>query len=448
MAFNDDDPGYIRYFDTGSSQYRVACKWGAGAGYARRTSNGSWLEYNLIQPNPSTSGIALLWADPAIAEIPSTGKLFVSFIASPNALFDASTNVSGAQCNVDGAPVNCCPNGAPGIRNGGGGTWPTGMQNYLAGACIARGTVGGTVSLTSWSADCVQEGATDFFDGGTLAASASYVYAAYWNYDQDRIAVFRATSTGAWTHLATPFAGKSMQGHPLLLSKVGGVFLLGRDSLKKIWLSSFANSGSTWTTPVQVASGTENLFETTLKDGTKIRQRGFAAGSSSRGPNPPDIDFFYLKRAPGGVRTQIQGVRCTTSTPITCTLQTSWIKGDDFTDVFLPAVDAAFKPTTRYPNPSRRVSFWTNAGIASGNVRMQLWDYEAGLISYPTGHYQQTCPDLRDYWGDYDVMFSVGDGTTSGKWVRPITDSTGALCVRNEFEASPQDISVFEVPVP
>jgi hypothetical protein len=428
VAYNNENGGWINYYETGASQYRVACHGASQMAYSQSNSGtSSWSASGLQLPafNPPV-GYALLWGDPAISVIPFTDRVFLASLAGPDDLWvtNSGTNCSGFKC------CGLLPPGEPGYRTG-GPNFPAVIDAVLAGACIARATAPGGFSLSA--SDCVRSG-NDNYDGGSLAGSGVFMYGAWWNTTQGRMDVYRATSTGPWSLLAFPFPGKNIQGHPLLLASFSdGVFLIAREVGGAMWITHFPNGGSSWTTPVQVTTNCNAVGSlVTLKNGTQVRARGYTAIVAL----PSDVDFF-CQTPTTTARTKLKGARCS-GTPLVCNPLTGGTGSSN--DSFMPVLGIAYNNQFA---PLRRLTYWANNNLSGAQVRMRVWDYVNGTVGYAAPPDQTACPDLRGYWGDYDAIFATENGTSHPTLWRAITDSTGASCVRGQYRATPQHVSIL-----
>lgn len=413
IAYNTDDSAhgvvsdhYCRNYSEQALTYRV-------------TSTGGWQTFRI----PTGAGKSLFYGDPALAarNDPNNFRVYVSSLA-----------VSDAQWNT-------MPKRADGCIS------PTTRANaVIDSACVSAVDVprNGAAASLVWTA-CMPAAAGDDLDGGNLFLnpSSGLLYAAYWNVARGRIDVYRRGN--AFVNVPQPFAGKTIKGHPIFVRNSGAPVLIAPDSAGTFWYSYFDESSSAWTTPVQVATGFKWQDTVQLRNGKTFRQIGYAADWMNGGAFAPYLLFFYQKPRSAAGFTQLQGVTCGTSPSFSCAPNAGLVTPAN-ENALLPAMAVSHSSNRGGPVITPYLSYWTDAGSASGTLALRMALIDVGtltLVTKATTGTQTPCV-VSNYWGDYDQMIVQEEGLATAKLVRPGTDSTGAACNSN---GDPQHVSMFSM---
>jgi len=219
--------------------------------------------------------------------------------------------------------------------------------------------------------------------------------------------------------------------------------LIAPDSAGTFWYSSFVESSLSWTAPVQVATGFKWQDTVQLRNGKTFRQIGYAADWMNGGAFTPYLLFMYQKPRSAAGFTQLQGVTCATAPTFSCSPVASFATPAN-ENAILPAMAVSHSSNRGGPVITPYLSYWTDAGSASGTLALRMALINVGtmtLVTKVTTGTQTPCV-VENYWGDYDQMIVQEEGLSTAKLIRPGTDSTGAACNAN---GDPQHVSILSV---
>jgi hypothetical protein len=438
VAYNSHDvPPYMEFTATD----RTVRTGASLMGYSVRVDGGAWT-HNRLRP-VFTNAWPVFWADPAVSQMPGTTNVYFMTLAIPGTLWPASGEVHGAvTCCVGGAVVARSPDSGQHISN------IFGIPSYQF------------ISNTDPVAGRPEAVKGHAYDGTALqGADGNRMYAAFEDTTTSQIDVWLATGFGAtFSRLPNPFPGKTMSTHPRLRNWGANVYVAAVDTVGNLWLNLWNASTGSWGLssgqPVLVASGVPGEPTVTLSNGRAIRGLGF---SFDLGLKETDISlvqarFFYEFSWNGFTR--LQGAVCNVSqTPVTCWRPANWAT-PLFTNAFAPAVSAAMQRIPPFVFRSQwKVSFQTDESASGGMVTLAF-----GNLDLPTADgtmsrsfslpAQAPCPSVisHAFWGDYDYMAVLDNGTRTPRFVRPFTDSTGGTCIQQAFRGTPQHVSQFTFP--
>jgi hypothetical protein len=441
VAYNDET-GQAAKIQYANSNSRLALSGASQMGWSFSDDLGvTWTHGG---PLPPPKGFAILWGDPAMATSGSKKNVvFMSSLGVPDAKLPPG-GISGSLGSED--PTYGFP---------------------IGGACIARSVDGGKsfvnmgcVRNTTPIAADPGSGNGHFYDGGALASTPKGdVFAAYTDVETAKIDVYRAPNeNGSFTALPDPFPGKTAFMHPRMRVGPDGVLylaavILGKNGEAALFMTRFV--GGAWTTPVQVASdseqGPEIDFGSTVQ-GSKLTVRtagqfGFDVGAASAQGN--DAVRIMETRISAG-RLFIEGTACSADL-LTCAVMPGWQIGPSDPsatplDVYNPDV-VAWRGDDKH-EPTWQSSFMERFGasVTTVNVARATLGYVNGnslTIPIDIARKVPVCSDTRGYWGDYDDMLLVGPAAKSGmSWMRFYTDSSDACSKRWTYVGREQHVSL------
>lgn len=405
-------------------------------GAVRGVSAGSW---------------SMLWGDPAITMWPGTDDLYISSLAVPGSKMPPNGQCYGYPDGNGHLPPNTV-------------ALPTDPSQYLGGMCVARSQDGGRTFSVS-SGDCLADN-NDFFDGTSMAATGSGVFAATRDVTTNQIRVWMATSpTGSFVEQANPFPGKVMISHPVMvpLANGAGVAVLAAEqqaggSNANLWLQEYVTRGTSqaslfFSPPIEVATD-HFAQDIALHDGRTIRNdtAGQQFDMVDVWPQFSGTDILTIvyttSSTTNGLHTSLKSVACRLNEfPAACFANGSYDLG---ADVFSPAVAAAWVPTgqTRGVTATAFVKVsWmrrlTQVNPELGTTRVldnfELFSANGNLSNVRNelhGGSQIPCPtpvldppgfnySSGGYWGDYDLHMAVyQSGTSQAGFYRTFSDST------------------------
>jgi hypothetical protein len=416
VAYNAPDTVHV----SGSPTRPNICRYRSEEGVSYFT-NGTWRSVGIGVP--FYDGVSLLLGDPGITalDVGSSWQVYVNSLALSDAAWGSLPKLSDGCVDPDDFDES--------IESGG-----------IDRMCVQLLTIpknGG--ALTGGLSNCV---GTDSYDGGQIYATPTgNVYLATWNLDHNSIDVYK--NFGSLTRVFAGGGGHKMMDHPLIIPGPGGApSVIAPDSTGHFWMTLYSESNSTWSTPVQIASGFVIDQDSQFKNGTSLREIGYTATwADSPGSLLPALYFFYETPEASGVK-RVQGVLCLYNVgTISCAALASWIT---------PAGVNAFMPTVASANVNGTerdwLSYWSDRGGASGALTLTFTNFTLTSFGSPvfTPAVQQPCPqdsDFGNYWGDYDKMTVLNDGTSSPSLRRYVTDSTSGTC--NTTTGLPQHVSSY-----
>jgi len=418
VAYNSDDPQNVGYANASD---RYVCRGARGVSYGK--SGLGYVQQQVAVP----AGYAFLWGDPSMAGglgrlAGTSDTLFLTTLASPLDRYKAAVATQNqGHCYHGGMDETNTP---------------------LAGACIARSDDNGATFNIDPATDCVRDG-DHFYDGGSAAVSGKVAYAAFWDTNRNNAAIW-STALGAH-HAFTPVPRALRDGvvigHPLIFGDPTGITLVVPTS-RGYLLTQYTETAALWSLPVTISPAT-GVDTVTLRNGRAIRSIGGYAGAIGHsGTKDTELWFVYSQNNALG-KAQLYSVNCQLHPSVSCGAATELT--DPNSNAFLPAVGFASSPVQGQPPAGYwQVSYQSDAGTNDPSV-VKLRSSPLGVtpVSIRRTNDQIACPDDRGYWGDYDAMVGI-DATTVGgtpTFTRFMTDSTGASCTHQMFNASPQRVS-------
>jgi hypothetical protein len=422
VAYNSDDHAHIMY----SSGDRLISPGASLMGWSYSgLAIGALFQRNRV-PAQQSIGFPILWADPALAQIPGTGNVYYVELAAVQSKMP--------------------PNGQPveGLHIG----------DVMGGACVARSTNGGgTFAIQPW--DCFSDAHQDFWDGTSITTTSTTgpIFVAFRNTMHSTIDVWRTTNSNPNTHFTqgpNPFPGMSMCSHPRLATDTQNAFVLAPDCSGTMWLSCIGTTSictaGTW--PMQVGTGFTNG---NLTIGGQAFRRGPEYAIAINNANyvyGQDAEILFTQSASDG-HSVIQEESCHLfGSPHSCSPR------------------GRIDPGVHAFHPALAVSDYVPSGMAEQVVYQASWSQQvgaptgveifSGLLNGPgggtgaiagrgeTGVTEVCSTTTLGYWGDYNANVAV-DQLTRG--TRPLfwtafTDSTDAagqlICSQQTaFTASP-----------
>jgi len=312
-----------------------------------------------------------------------------------------------------------------------GTTFPEKMGdiNALAGACIRSG-----INLSSGTWNCFRNG-NDFFDGGSLASTASFVYAAYNNVTRKTVALYRGTGSTGFTPVATPAPG-GVNSH-VLIKAIGGTLYMAFATGMRISLMKFDEAGNLWTT-LEVASDFNRRFAP-LKDGRVIRLRGFEIGLLHKAGGA-DVAVFWQRQVGSTNFTTLRGAICNSS--LVCNFSTS-LQPPNSSNNFMPSIASAIVNKPGAPTTYRHViSYWSDQSQTNTiAMRFAVFDGVTFNAQWAGGENVSPCLIKPDYFGDYDASMVRGNQLSAPRVSRLLTDSSGGACDSRDYRAFPHHVS-------
>jgi hypothetical protein len=395
------------------------------------------------------AGWSVLWGDPAIASSRANQNfVFLSNIAVPASKFPSIGYIEGP------------------ITTGCLGT------SCIGGACIARSVDAGH-TFTLSAADCLTN-QNHFYDGGAIETdNDGGVYAAWVDWDTNKIDVWRATTlTGSFAQLPNPFPGFVIQSHPRLVFEPLNqrLYLVAQadtvttcwpgnptEGCANIYITYWDLGSETWSPPGFVAYGL-NQLNWNFGPAPQRRLRGapeFSFASAQASMNGDDnirIAYTYVL----GGRHVIHVSRCTWGQPgmaPLCVHTPEW--GSDYYagEHFNPVVSAqhGFPPIeTEFVlsyTTSGTSTIPYGVGWAFGELAVTSGGIRFFVPQVPYDNYE-VCPDNRGYWGDYDNMevLYAGNLGTKSTFIRAHTDSSSGVCTRQQYTSRPVHASAITWP--
>jgi hypothetical protein len=268
-------------------------------------------------------------------------------------------------------------------------------------------------------------------DGTAVTAYNGTFYAASYTSD-GTILLVSGDGSGQRT---VPF-GRSMNGHPIW-TKNAPLDMFAPDVQGKFWEISYSPSTGTFSTPLAAPSG--YVWEAPLPFGLRGGKEYAAAYlPGSAGPGATYL-FFQSGNQILGYSHSSGGIPGWTQVFSTSAAYRS----------FHPAVAIATIPN-QYPPYSGfhlGLTFWNNSGPGGIAALRYTTGTLTGISNLAT---ETPCP-YQNYWGDYDEMFVLNNGTSSPTFYRAFTDSTKSACLTPTSDwsvATPQHVSIIAAPTP
>jgi hypothetical protein len=392
-------------------------------GWSYSTDGGStWRHPPELAPPP---GWAVLWGDPSITRDATDQRhVFIANVAIPDSKMPSSGFIDGP------------------------------LGGYIGGACIARSDDGG-VSFASHQ--CLSSHG-DFYDGSSMAAGGSAlfdrgVYAAFSDLNSKEVVVWRSpTETGTFTQLPNPFPGMEVGSHPLLRDDGQSLYVGAlSNSDGRLYLNRY--SGGSWgraivaSLPVAAYVGELPLADRKLRFSHSF---SFDVGASSQ-EGDDGVRVLYTERDPNTQRYYVRGTRCRVDL-LKCTDTPGWgttpgnfrLRGQQFSPNvrafpgffgLAPVWKATYLSTDDDPNGNSVSVKEGNLVITSNGTPL--------FIPFNLVDSLLVCPDLRDYWGDYQDLGFAGFGkdSTTARFVYAHTDSSSGCLTRWEYTSNRVHVS-------
>lgn len=419
VAFNDDtqspmQQSKIVYTESTRTVYSGASLMG----WSYSQDKGSTWTYGGRLTPPA--GWAVLWGDPSITNVPSDqSKVFMTNLAVPNSKYPA------------------------------GGIVGTMSSAYMGGACIAKSVDAGR-SFSMYQ--CINN-QNHFYDGASMAAGVSGVYAAFKDFDSGRVDVWRAPDpNSAFVRLPDPFPWTDMWApvkHPRL-----------RFASNMLWAATLAMNGQvlinryiclfgacSWQTPVVVSEPGTWDVEVPLEGGQTLRTGSQFSFDVGTGTDDNSVRVVITRTDPVSGRFYVKGSICANNLSA-CYAIDPWSSLSGSGHQFNPLVKAATRSTGE---TVFMVSFNSvNDGIAQGNniqsVQARLTGtWSNGPLDYVVSGKippHPVCPDDRGYRGDYDdLQFLDRNASGAPRFIRAYSDSTNGCQYQWEFTSKHLHVS-------
>jgi hypothetical protein len=224
IAYRAGDPRYVDYVAAGPGREdRRTCAGASELSYSVGSPQSQTYRRERIDP---PEGIAALSGPVAVTAF--SNAVFLSALASPNDRWQAALN-DGDCVRTSQEPSSKLPRSLA-------------QAGALAGACVTN--------LPGHGVSCFRRG-NDTFEGGSLAATSSHVYAAYRDATRNDVALFRAGSDGDFVEVPLP---ESVQAdHDVSLAASGSQLYLAYLTGSRIILRVFEETSGTWHAPRTVA---------------------------------------------------------------------------------------------------------------------------------------------------------------------------------------------------
>jgi len=421
VAFNDETQSTVQlpkivYTETTRTVYSGASLMG----WAYSENKGSsWTYGGRLSP---PSGWAVLWGDPSITNLPSDqSRVFMANLAVPNSMYPVGGIV--------------------------GDLYP-----YLGGACIAKSVDSGR----NFSIHQCVTNQNHFYDGSSMAAGPSGIYAAFIDLDADptsRIDVWRAPDqNSAFYRLADPFPPPWVPaGHPRLRFANGMLWAAAQMSNGQVMINRYicVYGACGWQAPVIASEAGELSPDVPLEGGQVLRtgpQFSFDVGT---GTDDQSVRIMVTRMDPTTGRLYVKGSICPPGLMPGCSAVEAWSSlAGGSGHQFNPLIKAATKATgeTVFVVSYNSV----NDGIAQGNniqsVQVRLTGtWPNGIFDYVVSGKipaHPVCPDDRGYWGDYDDLQFL-DRTAAGtpRFIRAYSDSTNGCQYQWEYTSKHLHVS-------
>ena len=435
VAFNTNDPAHSKPNGDDTQLSHHECKGYSHVGMSYYT-NGAVRGIHFA--TPPNQGVSYLFGDPGLV-VEERGSFWLAYVYTL-AISDATWNAAPKQS--DGC---------------------VSYSDLYNNVTVDRGCItsvripkdgSAAIDMTSNGGAICFSGLGGEIDGGALyrSAATANIYTAWWNVTRGKIEVFKNG-----VQLGLPFSivtdgGYTMVNHPIFASSKPTATkdelptVIAPDNFGRFWLSRYDEQKNTWTTAQLTGSGTYSEDEVTLKGTTTtIRHIGYTAETfTENGLNY--LYFFYsTKKDSSGIK-RLQGATCTFVGASThdCNVLGSGITPGN-ASAFLPALAAVSVSGGSY-HPW--LSYWTDNVNPAGTVQMVMARVDrvtGSMTRYPVGGVETPCPrglsGTPDYWGDYDTLSIVSQGSSQPSLVRYLTDSTASTCQVNA--GNPQHISAI-----
>ena len=394
-------------------------------------------------------GWAVLWGDPAITHLKdhfstttppfytnNQGYVFISNLAITNEDFAAAASEDGA---IHGA------------------------LEHLSGACFARSTDFGR-TFANWG--CLSNN-SHFYDGGSIVANETHVFAAYWDVNTKQVDVWLANAKddlANFVSLGEPFPGYFVSGHAeMRIDEQGALWVMapvlvgegnGHHELRLTTLQEFR-----WIEPVNPAPGLALGFAPAgvvplgpfTPDARILRtaqQYSFDIGRGEYG-GAASAQVRTVAASSDGVRYNFQGYQCPVAS-LDCSVVQGWTSG---------AAGDHFSPLVTYGYVSAitgqgqwKLTYYSNEDDPNG---VSIAVEQANLLRFPDGTGSVAsvpltvphlvCSDNRGYWGDYDGLVALGAQELGGpnEFIVAYSDSSAGCYSRREFTSGHVHVSAM-----
>lgn len=365
---------------------------------------------------PTLSNLSALFGDPSIA---------VGVVGGGWVVYVGSMGVSTSKWNSV-VPAGSC------LR---GGITP----DVLCENAVFIPADGSAASVLTPFSSCSAHLTTDTFDGTSMYWNSTALYMTSVNKTLGRVDVY---ANGVPVP-APPFAGLSgvtFTGHaifPKSHTSDSIPTVIAPDTNGFFWLARYDEQQKKWTTAPLTTSATSPPFgwgeSANLNGGASIHDRGYTADYYQAAPGDTDnLWFFYETKLSVYGTKRLQGVRCTFSgvNTIGCTTLPGALTPAG-SNAILPSVisvNVENRPTDTGYRPW--LSYWTDA-TSPGNVAMIMAKVDrstGALTAFPAGPDETPCPRSDGYWGEYDSMTVLNNGSSQPGLLRYLTDSTASNC--------------------
>jgi hypothetical protein len=421
IAYRAGDPRYVDYVaTTRGREDRRTCAGASELSYSVGSPPSQTYRRERIDP---PEGIAVLAGPVAMTAFSSA--VFFSALASPNDRWQAALN-DGDCVRTSQEPSSELPRSLA-------------QAGALAGACI--------MNLPGHGVSCFRRG-NDTFEGGSLAATSSHVYAAYRDATRNDVALFRAGSDGDFVEMRLPESARA--DHDVSLAASGPQLYLAYLLGSRVVLRVFDETTGTWNAPRIVAEDANRRMVPAVRRRPALAVKSFTFAVLPGEPTPTLV-FFWQRRVGSTQKTTLRGALCDLTRSGACDAPLH-LRVSNASNNFLPSIATASAVAADGSRTHRHVlSFWSDRGRRDGQVRLRVaeFDREGWAERWANDSVQRPCPILDAGapadWGLSDASFVIGQDTATPTIYRALTDSTQGACTSSAFRATHQHVSVLTI---